>query len=55
MPTRGSEDEEMQDISRATYIKNPSDKPLGIELNSFDVEKNAGPQKRDLEVINDIM
>lgn len=45
----------MQDLSRATYIKSPFDKPLGIELNSFDNDKNQAPQKRDLEIINEIM
>jgi hypothetical protein len=31
----------MADLSRATYIKSPFDKPLGLELKSFD-QDNAG-------------
>ena len=30
----------MQDLSRATYVKSPYDKPIGIDMNSFDVDKS---------------
>eukprot|EP00347_Sterkiella_histriomuscorum_P009360 403341515 len=49
------EDTEMQDLSRATYVKSPYDKPIGIDMNSFDVDKSQAPQKRDLEIINECM
>jgi hypothetical protein len=46
----------MADLSRATYIRSPDDKPLGLELKNFDKpEHGAQPQKRELELINEIM
>jgi hypothetical protein len=47
----------MTDMSRATYVKVPSDKPLGLELKQFETESAnlAQSQKKDLEIINEIM
>lgn len=45
----------MEDFSRATYIKSPLDKPLGLDMKSFEQNINAGTQKRDLEIINEVM
>ena len=42
----------MEDLNRATYIKAPSDKPLGLDLNNF---AQQAPQKKDLEIINEVM
>ena len=47
----------MTDLSRATYVKMPGDKPIGLELKQFEAE-NASlgqTQKKDLEIINEIM
>lgn len=45
----------MDDLSsRQTYIKAPHDKPIGLELKSFDMDAGAG-QKRDIEIINEVM
>jgi hypothetical protein len=47
----------MTDLSRATYVKMPADKPIGLELKQFEAESaNLGQsQKKDLEIINEIM
>lgn len=45
----------MTDMSRATYVKVPDNKPLGLELKQFEQEGSAGSNKKDLEVINEIM
>ncbi len=33
----------MADLSRATYIRSPSDKPLGLELKNFDQDNGTVP------------
>lgn len=43
----------MTDMSRATYVKVPEDKPLGLELNQF--EQQSSTHKRDIQVINEVM
>ena len=36
-------DTEMDDLSnRQTYIKAPQDKPIGLELKSFDLDNGVG-------------
>ncbi len=47
----------MTDLTRATYVKKPENKPLGIPLNQFEAEAaNVGQsQKKDLEIINEVM
>lgn len=47
-------DTEMQDLSRATYVKSPFDKPIGIDFKSFDVDSGS-TKKKDLEIINETM
>lgn len=37
----GGPDTEMTDMSRATYVKIPADKPLGLELNQFEQDSNS--------------
>ena len=43
----------MTDINRATYVRTPSDQPIGLDLNNF--MQSSAPQKKDLEIINEIM
>ncbi len=45
----------MQDLSRATYVRAPNDKPLGLELKAFAEDGGGQNQKKDLEIINEIM
>lgn len=35
---QGQGDTEMTDYTRATYVKMPGDKPLGLELKQFEAE-----------------
>ena len=48
----------MTDVSRATYIKAPSDKPMGLDLKQFDqsvTPASSTANKQDIVVINEIM
>lgn len=50
----------MTDVSRATYVKVPADRPIGLDMNQFIENENnnagAGQNRgKDLEVINEIM
>ena len=50
----------MTDVSRATYVKVPADRPIGLDMNQFVENENnnagAGQNRgKDLEVINEIM
>jgi len=46
-------------MSRATYVKAPADKPMGIDLNQFEQDNNAitGSTNvgQEIKVINEIM
>jgi hypothetical protein len=48
-------DAEMQDLSRATYVKSPFDKPIGIDFKSFEMDAGQSTKKKDLEIINETM
>jgi hypothetical protein len=50
-------DAEMTDMSRATYVKAPADKPMGIDLKQFEqqVTQTGNSNKVDLNMINELM
>lgn len=43
----------MTDMSRATYVKAPADKPMGLDLKQF--EQSSTTNKVDLIMINELM
>lgn len=47
----------MTDMSRATYVKVPADKPLGLELKQFEADSSQAltSHKRDIEIINETL
>lgn len=47
----------MTDMSRATYVKAPADKPMGIDLKQFEqqVTQTGNSNKVDLNMINELM
>lgn len=48
----------MTDMSRATYVKAPADKPMGIDLKQFEqqaTQSSANTNKVDLNMINELM
>jgi hypothetical protein len=49
----------MTDVSRATYIRAPADRPLGIDMKQFEQQSQEpeinAQNKRDLDIINEIM
>lgn len=51
----------MTDMSRATYVRLPADKPIGLDMKQFEqVDPMAAvmgnsQNKRDLEIINELM
>ncbi len=47
----------MTDMSRATYVKAPADKPMGLDLKQFEQQatQNGNSNKVDLNMINELM
>ena len=52
-------DAEMTDMSRATYVKAPADKPMGLDLKQFEQQvtqtNSSNTNKVDLNMINELM
>ena len=48
----------MTDMSRATYVKAPADKPMGLDLKQFEqqaTQSSSNANKVDLNMINELM